>query len=298
VTSSTSFDLQAHSTCSDGTLAPAEVVQRARDAGVRLLALTDHDTIDGVDEAMAAGERLGVQVVPASEISSVHEDLQDLHILGYGIDHRSPELRERLADYREDRERRAWAMADKLVELGYAVDRSVLEERAASGKPIGRPHLAGAVVNHPDNASRLAEEGLTDLTPFLVEYLIEGKAAFVGRSRPSVQEAIELIHSAGGVAIWAHPFWDVEEPQRVLELLDLFVSWGLDGVEAFYVTHTPEQIQLLARRATELELLSTGSADYHGPKHKLFAAFRTFETHGLEPELGPIAEMGALSGER
>jgi predicted metal-dependent phosphoesterase TrpH len=298
VTSSTSFDLQAHSTCSDGTLAPAEVVQRAHDAGVRLLALTDHDTVDGVDEALAAGERLGVQVVPASEISSVHEELQDLHILGYGIDHASPELRERLADYRSDRERRAWAMADKLVELGYAVDRSVLEERAASGKPIGRPHLAGAVVNHPDNASRLAEEGLSELTPFLVAYLIEGKPAFVGRSRPTVQEAIELIHSVGGVAVWAHPFWDVEEPERVLELLDLFVSWGLDGVEAFYVTHTPEQIQLLARRAEELELLSTGSADYHGPKHKLFAAFRSFETHGLEPALGPIVEMGALSGER
>jgi predicted metal-dependent phosphoesterase TrpH len=189
-------------------------------------------------------------------------------------------------------------MADRLRELGYAVDDSVLTKRRDAGKPIGRPHLAGAVVDHPDNAERLAAEGLSELTPFLVAYLIEGKPAFVGRTTPTVEEAIALIHDAGGVAVWAHPFWDVEEPERVLALLDQFVEWGVDGVEAFYVTHTPEQIELLARRATELDLLATGSADYHGPAHKLFAAFRAFETHGLEPRLGPIAEMGALTGDR
>jgi predicted metal-dependent phosphoesterase TrpH len=287
------FDLQSHSTYSDGALAPAEVVRRARDAGVELLALTDHDTVDGVDEALAEGERLGVRVVPATELSSVDGDYQDLHILGYGIDHHEAELRARLVDFRDDRERRAWAMADRLRELGYELDEDPLRERAAAGKPIGRPHLARAAVEHPANANRLEAEGLTDVTPFLVEYLIEGKPAFVGRTTPTVAEAIALIHSAGGVAVWAHPFWDVEDGPETLDMLDRFIGWGLDGVEAFYVTHTAEQVALLDDRARELGLLTTGSADYHGPEHRLFSTFRSFETHGREPRLGVIAAAGS-----
>jgi hypothetical protein len=283
------FDLQSHSTYSDGALPPAEVVQRAHEAGVRLLALTDHDTVDGVDEALAEGERLGVGIVPATELSSVDGDYQDLHILGYGIDHRDAALREALVGFREDRERRAWAMADKLRSFGYAVDDEVLHERARAGKPIGRPHLSKSVVDHPDNAARLREEELDGITPFLVAYLIEGKPAFVGRTTPTVQEAIDLIHSVGGVAVWGHPFWDVEASDEAIGMLERFVGWGLDGVEAFYKTHTAEQIDLLVKRASELGLLTTGSADYHGPEHKLFAVFRDFETHGLEPNLGPIA---------
>jgi 3',5'-nucleoside bisphosphate phosphatase len=104
-----------------------------------------------------------------------------------------------------------------------------------------------------------------------------------------VEEAIALIHDAGGLAVWAHPFWNLAEPAEVLGALDRFRVCGLDGVEAFYVTHTEAQTRLLAGRATELGLLSTGSSDFHGPAHPAFAAFRAHRTYGLTPALGPLA---------
>jgi len=102
-------------------------------------------------------------------------------------------------------------------------------------------------------------------------------------------EAIEVIHAAGGLAVWAHPFWDLAEEDEVLATLERFAALGLDGVEAFYVTHTAGQTRLLAGRARELGLLTTGSADFHGPAHAQFSAFGSFALHGLEPDLGPIA---------
>jgi 3',5'-nucleoside bisphosphate phosphatase len=263
-------------------------VARAAGAGVRLLALTDHDTVDGVPEALQAARRAGLRLVPAVEVSAVDGRHQDLHVLGYGIRPGDPDLREALRRSRADRERRAWAMAGRLRDLGYALDESSLQERAAAGDPIGRPHLARAAVTHPDNAERLAAEGLAELTSFLVAHLIEGKPAFVGRTTPTVTEAIAMIHAAGGHAVWAHPFWDVEDPDEVLATLDRLVAQGLDGVEAFYVTHTAEQVRLLAGHATAHDLLATGSSDFHGPGHRMFSAFCRHDLHGLRPRLGPI----------
>ena len=283
------FDLQSHSVHSDGALAPAEVVARGAAAGVRLLALSDHDSTAGVAEAAAAAAQKGIGLVPATEITSMYDGRQDLHVLGYLIDPGDATLVTALQRSRNDRELRAEAMADALRELGYALDDAALAARAREGKSIGRPHLAQAVVSVPENRPRLEAEGLTDPTAFLVAYLIEGKPAFRDRSAPSVEEAIELIHGAGGVAVWAHPFWDIAEPEDVLAAIERFRGAGLDGVEAFYVTHTEEQTRLLVARCAELGLLTTGSSDYHGPSHKTFSAFRAFDTFGLEPVLGPIA---------
>jgi predicted metal-dependent phosphoesterase TrpH len=283
------FDLQSHSLHSDGALEPTGVVNAATEAGVELLALSDHDTVDGVQSAAQAAAGLGLRLVPAVEISSVDRDQQDLHVLGYLIDHRDPTLLERLADWRADRQRRAEAMGDALRELGYELDESDLERRKAQGKPIGRPHLADAVVRHPANAERLRSEGLDERSAFLVAYLIDGAPAFQPRTTPTVSESIEAIHDAGGVAVWAHPFWDVKDPDEVLATVDRFRGWGLDGVEAFYATHTREQTELLADRCAELGLLSTGSSDFHGPEHRLFSRFRAFSTYARTPALGPIA---------
>jgi hypothetical protein len=190
---------------------------------------------------------------------------------------------------RTNRERRADAMADALRELGFDLDEAALAERAEQGKSIGRPHLAQAVVSRPANRERLEAEGLLDPTAFLVAYLIEGKPAFRDREAPTVEQSIELIHGAGGVAVWAHPFWDVKDPSEVLDAIDRFRAAGLDGVESFYVTHTREETELLVKRCAELRLLSTGSSDYHGPAHHTFSRFRAFSTYGLAPELGPLA---------
>jgi predicted metal-dependent phosphoesterase TrpH len=167
------FDLQSHSLHSDGELTAAQVVENAAAAGVRLLALSDHDTVDGVDEALAAGALHGVSVVPARE-------------------------------------------------LGFEVDPAPIEARKAAGKPVGRPHLAAAVLAHPANAERLAEEGHADVSSFIPAYLIQGKPGYVARTHPTVEEAIEWIHDAAGVAVWAHPFWDIKADDEVLAAIDRY----------------------------------------------------------------------------
>jgi 3',5'-nucleoside bisphosphate phosphatase len=286
------FDLQSHSTHSDGALAAAEVVARAAAAGVELLALSDHDTVSGVSEAIAAGEANGVKVVPAVEISAVDDTAKvqrELHILGYCIDHAGAVMTARLTDFLADREKRTLRMRDALREVGFELDEAEIEQRIAEGKPIGRPHLAGAVLRASANAERLQAEGIDDVGSLIRGYLIEGKPAFRLRETPTVGEAIEAIHKAGGVAVWAHPYWDISDDGEVLDAIARFHALGIDGVEAFYITHTRENTQLLVDRCAELGLLTTGSADFHGPENRQFHSFMAFDTYGLEPNLGPIA---------
>jgi 3',5'-nucleoside bisphosphate phosphatase len=283
-----SFDLQAHSVHSDGSLPAAEVVERAAAAGVELFALTDHDTVDGVPEAEAKARELGLRFSPAAELSAVHGGHEDLHILGYELDVADRDLIAILEDYRGDRARRIEAMADRLRELGFELDDAPLVARREAGKPIGRPHLADAVLAHPGNAQRLADEGIHGRDELFPPYLVPGAKAYVARSRPTVAEAIDVIHAAGGVAAWAHPFWDVDAPEEAIATLETFVAAGLDGVECFYVTHSEEQTRLLHDVATRHGLLTTGSTDFHGPDHGRFSAFCGFDVHGLTVELGPI----------
>jgi predicted metal-dependent phosphoesterase TrpH len=283
------FDLQSHSEHSDGALRPSEVVRLAAEAGVELLSLTDHDSVDGVPEATEAATAMGLRLVSGVEISALDQGQGDLHILGYGIDEGDDTLRARLETFRGARERRAEAMAEAIRRLGFELDDRILRRRAQEGRSIGRPHLAEAAVGHPANAERLAREGRRDPTAFLVAYLIEGAPAFRPREAPSVEQAIRVIHEAGGVAIWAHPFWDVAEPPKVLATIDRFRAIGLDGVECFYTTHDRPQSELLADHCEHLGMLSTGSSDFHGPHHRQFSRFRAFSTYGRAANLGRLA---------
>jgi predicted metal-dependent phosphoesterase TrpH len=282
------FDLQSHSIHSDGTLPASAVVAQAARAGMKLLALTDHDTIDGVPEAQAAAREHGIALSPAAELSAVHGGYEDLHILGYELDPHDEDLKAALHDFRGDRARRIAQMADRLRELGFALDDAPLQARREAGKPIGRPHLADAVLAHPANAQRLREEGIDGRDALFPPYLVPGAAAYVARSRPTVPQAIEVIHAAGGVAVWAHPFWDVDDETAAIATLRAFTEAGLDGVECFYAAHSQAQTEALYRAANGL--LTTGSADFHGPEHERFNTFGAFELYGLEPNLGPIAQ--------
>jgi predicted metal-dependent phosphoesterase TrpH len=282
------FDLQSHSTHSDGVLPAAEVVARAAAAGVELLALSDHDTVDGVPEAMEAARERGIHLSPAAELSAVHGAHEDLHVLGYGIDPHDATLRATLEDFRGDRARRIEAMADRLRELGFELDDTPLTARRDAGKPVGRPHLADAVMAHPANAERLRDEGIHSRSDLFPPYLVPGAAAYVARSRPTVEQAIEVIHAAGGVAVWAHPFWDLDDRDETLASIEAFTAAGLDGIEVFYPTHDESQTRFLHEAATTRDLLATGSSDFHGPDHEGFNAFMTFDLYGLEPVLGPI----------
>jgi 3',5'-nucleoside bisphosphate phosphatase len=282
------FDLQSHSRCSDGNLSPAEVVSAAAAAGVELLALTDHDTVDGVEEAAGAAASAGLHLVPAVEISAVAPGRHAVHILGYRIDHGNPELRRWLEHSRHARQQRAAAIAAALRELGFELDEQLLRERADGGS-VGRPHLAEAVLAAPGNRDRLRAEGIEDSGAFLEAYLVPGRPGFRPRAAPATSEVITMIHTAGGVAVWAHPFWDIVDPPETLAMIDSLVAEGLDGVECFYPSHDRAHTELLGDRCEALGLLTTGSADFHGPEHREFSRFRAFSTYGRTPVLGPIA---------
>ena len=282
------FDLQSHSTASDGALPPAAVVAAAHEAGVDLLALSDHDTVDGLDEAFAAAAATdgALTLVSAVEISSLDLGDKDLHILGYGIDHHDPVLLARLELWREDRWTRGERIAEAMRENDWQV---TLPERGE--QPLGRPHIAAAIFDDPANAERVASEGLTNSVDLLVAYLVPGAPGHRGRTAPTVGQAVEAIHEAGGKAIWAHPYWDFrdeDQHEATRDVLERFAALGGDGVEAFYVSYTEDQTRRLVELAAGLDMLTTGSADFHGSDNPNFSSFRSFSLYGLEANLGPI----------
>jgi predicted metal-dependent phosphoesterase TrpH len=263
------IELQSHSTVSDGQLAPAGVVEEAAKAGVTTLALTDHDAIAGVPEALAAAQRLGIELVPAIEMSCVHEYAEDLHVCGYwvGLEAIAPAC-ERAQQERVDR---AGEIVERLRAEGFDLTLEDAVRESGDALSIGRPHIARAA-------------GATgDLGPFFEEYLVPGAKAFVPRRWPTAEQAVEAIKWAGGVAVVAHPYWDISAPAEVEELIR---ALDVDGVEAFYPTHSEEQTRHLLALCDELGLIPTASSDYHGPTHKTFAKFGAYETYGLgEPQV-------------
>jgi predicted metal-dependent phosphoesterase TrpH len=265
------IELQSHSTVSDGQLAPAEVVAQAWEAGVTTLALTDHDAIAGVAEAAEAAANLGVELVPAIEMSCVHEYAEDLHICGYWVDIGA--IAPACERAQKERISRAGEIIERLRNWGFEVKLEDAVREAGDALSIGRPHIARAA-------------GATgDLGPFFEEYLVPGAKAFVPRRWPTAEEAIALIHEAGGSAVIAHPYWDIDDPT---EVDDLIRSLQPDGIETFYPTHSKEQTKHLLELCDELGLIATGSSDYHGPTHKTFAKFGAYDTYGLgEPVVPP-----------
>src|SRR3954470_10754216 len=210
------IELQSHSTVSDGQLAPADVVAEAEKAGVTTLALTDHDAVAGVPEAAEAAEQLGVELVPAIEMSCVHRYAEDLHVCGYWID--LEKIAPACDRAQQERRNRAGEIVENLRREGFELTLEDAIREAGGADSIGRPHIARAA-----GASG-------DLGPFFEEYLVPGAKAFVPRRWPTAEEAVELIHGAGGVAVVAHPYWDVSEPGRVRDLVStLRAEVGLEG---------------------------------------------------------------------
>jgi 3',5'-nucleoside bisphosphate phosphatase len=263
------IELQSHSTVSDGQLEPSEVVAEAAKAGVTTLALTDHDAIAGVPEAQEAASRLGVELVPAIEMSCVHRYAEDLHVCGYWID--LEKMAPACDRAQAERRNRAGEIVENLRREGFDLTLEDAIREAGAADSIGRPHIAKAA-------------GATgDLGPFFEEYLVPGAKAFVPRRWPTAEEAVETIRNAGGVAVVAHPYWDVKDPDQVE---DLVRSLKPDGIEAYYPSHTKEQTEHLLRLCDELDLVPTASSDYHGPTHKTFAEFGAYDTFGLgEPQV-------------
>ncbi len=243
------IDLHTHSLRSDGALSPADLIRRAADRGVSVLSLSDHDTLAGVAEAVAAGDALGVRVIPASELNTESE-WGDAHVLGYFIDPADQPLEARLRWLRENRGRRIELMVEKLNQLGYSVSLDRVLE-IAQGGALGRPHLAEALLEK--GYVRSYEESFDTI-------LAKGSPAYVARVGLSPFEAVALVRTHGGVPSLAHPGTVV----GLEALLPKMVAAGLAGIEAYYGEHSPEMTERCLALARTHGLVPTGGSDFHG----------------------------------
>ena len=240
-------DLHTHSTASDGARRPADVVREAQRAGLSAVALTDHDTIDGLSEARDAGRELGVRVIAGVELSAV-EDTIETHVLGLHLgDPTSLELD--LARLRRMRVARAEQMVERLNALGVRITFSDVLEQAAGGA-VGRPHIARALMSHG---------WAVDMRDAFDRYLGNGRSAFVPKDQLPITEAIAMIHRARGLAILAHP-----GTSGTRDRIEALAANGLDGVETRHPSHGAEDIARLTVLVDHFGLVPSGGSDWHG----------------------------------
>jgi predicted metal-dependent phosphoesterase TrpH len=240
-------DLHTHSTASDGILAPERVVETAKRRGLTAIALTDHDTIDGLAAAREAGERLGVRVIAATELSAFL-DGHEVHLLALHLS-RLDALEHRLRELRAQRHSRGQKIVEKLNALGVAVTFEEVLQQSAGGA-VGRPHVARAL---------MARGVVHDFHEAFARYLGGSGAAYVPKEILSLEDAISIAHEAGGLAIWAHP-GDAGRRERMEPL----IAAGLDGVEIRHPSHSREDVKRLEALCTFFDLLPSGGSDWHG----------------------------------
>ena len=249
------IDLHTHSRISDGTDSPAELVAMARDAKLDVLALTDHDTFDGLDEALSEGERLGVEVVRGMELSCARRG-NSVHLLAYGADPVHPALAAEMVRVRGGRTDRLRPVLAKLAELGVPVTEAQVRAQVGCSPSVGRPHIADALV----------EAGhVRDRTEAFDRFLADGGPAHVPRYAIDIAKGIDLVHAAGGVAVLAHPWGRGREHILPVDLLETLArDHRLDGLEVDHQDHDADARRRLRRLSQRLDLLVTGSSDYHG----------------------------------
>jgi 3',5'-nucleoside bisphosphate phosphatase len=243
-------DLHLHTSVSDGKYTPAELVRKAAAAGLTIIAITDHDNVDGVAPAIEAARQFpGLRIIPGVEIST-EEPEGEVHVLGYFLDYHHKELLDRLNNMRESRETRAQKMVQKLAALGMPLDWKRVQEIAGTGT-IGRPHIAQA----------LLEKGyIATIKEAFDKYIAWGGPAYVERDKMTPGEAVELILRAGGIPVLAHPFVS-KDPDNLMARLK---QNGLIGIEAYYGEYKPEDVKKLVGLAEKYHLITTGGSDYHG----------------------------------
>ncbi len=247
----TRIDLHLHSTASDGVFPPAEVVRLARERGLTTIALTDHDTSAGWEEAFAAGRELGVEVIGGFEINS-ETNLGHIDFLVYGADAHNAALQDFLLTIRDARVGRARGMVQKLAELGLPIEWKRVLHFAGDAQSIARPHVARALVEAGYVAS--TQEAFD-------KYLNDQGPAYVHRLEIKPQDVIDTVHQAGGVIVLSSPVHS-----RTTHLTSTLAALGLDGIEVYYFDHTDEmKVELLAL-AQQHNLIVTGGSDFHGDK--------------------------------
>lgn len=248
------IDLHAHTTASDGSLTPRQLVERAARQGVKALAITDHDTLDGLAEAFSAGQEFGVEIVPGLEISAEFP-IGTMHILGYYIDTESQLLLENLAMLRQARNTRNPRIIKKLQELGLDITLAEVEE-VAGGEVVGRPHFARVMI---------AKGYVQTANEAFEKYLAKGAPAYFDKARLDPQVALEVIKKAGGVSVLAHPYQlKTKSNEELTKIIADLKMMGLDGLEVIYSRHSTQQVADYQALAQHYDLLVTGGSDFHG----------------------------------
>jgi len=243
-------DLHLHTTASDGRHTPAELVRLAASKGLEYIAVTDHDTIDGIAPALAESARFaGLHVIPGVELST-DVPKGEVHLLGYFVDYDDVQFRSQLEDMRNSRVNRARGMVEKLAGLGVQIEWERVKEIAGSGA-MGRPHIAQAML----------EKGYIKTTQDAFRsYIGHGGPAYVERDKLTPAEAVKLVLKAGGLPVLAHPLTSGDAEGTIKELKAV----GLVGMEVYYASHSVEQVAMLAGLANKYFLIATGGTDYHG----------------------------------
>lgn len=248
------IDLHVHTTFSDGTLSPSEVVHLAKSAGLRAIAITDHDTVRGNKEAIDEGKKVGIEVVSGVEVS-VDMSGGTMHVLGYYVDFDSVPLVEVLKRIEEGRHERNEKILGKLDSIGIALDYGEIRAAASEG-PVGRPHIAQALVQRGH---------VTSTREAFDKYLKKGAPAYAERLRFSEAEAIRSIHQAGGLSVLGHPnSLNCGDDEALSAIVARLAAGGLQGIEAYYPSHSPRMQRTVERLAAEYGLLVTGGTDFHG----------------------------------
>jgi len=242
------IDLHIHTNYSDGTYSPQEVVTRAAEIGLEAIAITDHDAVGGIDEAIECGKQMNVEVIAGVELST-HGNGHDVHILGYMFDHHSDAIQRYIRRFQEERFRRAQRIVERLNKLGFSLSFELVLLKAGNGS-IGRPHVAAA----------LMEEGLVfTMEEAFKKYLGDGKPAFVPKLKIDPTQAMQLINEAGGLTFIAHPAVDVHE-NYVVSL----IKKGLDGIETIHPHHWESATKRYQQLVRDYNVLECGGSDCHG----------------------------------
>ena len=253
------IDLHVHSTVSDGTLSPSELALYAKSKGLSAIALTDHDSIDGIDECQEKGLDLGVIVIPGIEFSASYCG-KELHILGYYINHHDTHFKSRLDDLMATRATRNERMLQKLAEVGCPLTMEDLRDENSKDSVLTRAHSAKAL---------LKKGYIKERNEAFTRYIGDGKPCFVPKVRFTTKECIDLIHSVGGLAVLAHPMLYGYSHSEVTQLLRGLKAEGIDGVECLYSTHKKEDTAHLLQVCLNLKLFPTGGSDFHGENKPL-----------------------------
>jgi len=247
------IDLHTHTTASDGSLTPCQLVEAALEAGLAAIAVTDHDTVDGVSGAVEAGASLGIRVVPGIEISCVL-DGGTLHILGYGFDPSEPRFAAGVERLKRARKERNPKIIHNLREMGIPITLEQVEERAGGGV-VGRPHIAKTLLDL--GAVKTVQEAFDS-------YLASDSPAYEHKFRYEPADAFEKIKGAGGIPVMAHPYQTHREGEELRQLVSELAEQGLEGIEVLYSRHSPEQVEFYGELAREFDLVPTGGTDFHG----------------------------------